>query len=59
MIELTKTVPDYALIVGNPGKQIGWMSEYGYKLEFVNGIAVCQESGGRYWLKNDNVKKVT
>jgi UDP-2-acetamido-3-amino-2,3-dideoxy-glucuronate N-acetyltransferase len=49
---VTKPVPAYALIVGNPGKQTGWMSEYGHKLIFdSSGIAVCKESGERYLLK--------
>ncbi|KAA5536256.1 N-acetyltransferase [Taibaiella lutea] len=46
---VTKTVPDYALVVGNPAKQIGWMSEYGHRLEFNSeGIATCKESGQEY-----------
>lgn len=50
---VTKPVPPYALIVGNPGKQTGWMSEYGHKLVFdANGEAVCKESGERYVLRN-------
>lgn len=49
---VTKPVPAYALIVGNPGKQTGWMSEYGHKLVFdANGEAVCKESGERYVLR--------
>lgn len=56
---VTKEVPDYALIVGNPGKQIGWMSEYGQRLHFdEEGIATCSESGEKYQLKNGRVKKM-
>ena len=55
---VTKNVPDYALIVGNPGKQIGWMSEYGQRLHFdEKGTAICSESGETYELKNGKVKK--
>ena len=47
---VSKDVPDYALIVGNPGRQIGWMSRHGHKLANpnVNGIMLCPESGFRY-----------
>ena len=46
---VTKTVPAYALVVGNPARQIGWMSEYGHRLEFdENNMAVCPESGDKY-----------
>jgi UDP-2-acetamido-3-amino-2,3-dideoxy-glucuronate N-acetyltransferase len=56
---ITKPVPPYALVVGNPAKQIGWMSEYGHRLQFnESGIAVCQESGEKYCLKNNIVKKI-
>ncbi len=55
---VTKDVPDYALIVGNPGRQKGWMSEYGQKLEFnIQGMAVCEESGETYILENNTVKR--
>lgn len=48
---VTKDVADYALVVGNPAKQIGWVSEYGHRLAFdSDGIAVCPESGQRYRL---------
>ena len=57
---ITKEVKDYALMVGNPAKQIGWMSEYGHRLEFDGkGIAICSESEEQYELLNDNVKKIT
>lgn len=55
---ITKEVPDYALIVGNPGKQIGWVSEYGHRLNFENGIAVCKESQQEYELKNNVVTRI-
>lgn len=56
---VTKHVPDYALIVGNPGRQIGWMSEYGHRLEFnEKGEAFCSESGQKYKLENNKVERV-
>lgn len=56
---VTKTVPAYALLVGNPAKQIGWMSEYGHRLEFdENGEAACKESNEKYVLENNQVRKV-
>lgn len=56
---VTKTVPDYALVVGNPARQIGWMSEYGHRLNFdANGRANCPESGQGYELINGQVKRV-
>lgn len=57
---VTKTVPAYALLVGNPAKQIGWMSEYGHRLQFdENGIAVCLESADKYQLKEGIVSKIS
>ena len=57
---VTKTIPAYALVVGNPARQIGWMSEYGHRLEFDGeGKAVCQESGEEYRLENQKVTKIT
>ena len=57
---VTKTVAPYALMVGNPARQLGWMSEFGQRLEFNNdGIAVCSESGEEYKLENNNVQKVS
>jgi len=51
---ITKDVPAYALIVGNPGRHFGWMSEYGHRLHFdENGIAVCPESHEKYELTKD------
>jgi UDP-2-acetamido-3-amino-2,3-dideoxy-glucuronate N-acetyltransferase len=56
---VTKDVSDYALVVGNPGKQTGWMSEYGHKLKFDNdGRAVCPESRDQYVLANGQVRKI-
>lgn len=56
---VTKTVPAYALIVGNPGRQIGWMSEFGHRLEFnAKGIAQCTESGANYKLEHNCVTKI-
>ena len=53
---VTKEVPAYALIVGNPGRQIGWMSEYGHRLNFdANGVAICEESKEEYQLLNGEV----
>lgn len=55
---VTKDVPDYALVVGNPARQIGWMSEYGHRLYFdEHGTAICPESKERYLLKDGNVEK--
>jgi UDP-2-acetamido-3-amino-2,3-dideoxy-glucuronate N-acetyltransferase len=56
---VTKDVPDYALIVGNPARQMGWMSEYGHKLSFdEKGEALCPESNEKYQLKNNQVTKM-
>jgi UDP-2-acetamido-3-amino-2,3-dideoxy-glucuronate N-acetyltransferase len=56
---VTKNVPAYALIVGNPGRQTGWMSEYGNKLKFNNNnIAVCEESKQEYILENNEVRRI-
>ncbi len=55
---VTKPVPAYALIVGNPGKQIGWVSEYGHRLHFdENKEAICPESNETYHVKNNLVSK--
>lgn len=55
---VTKHVPDYALVVGNPARQIGWMSEFGHRLKFnEKGEAVCEESGEKYKLINNTVSK--
>ena len=56
---VTKFVPPYALVVGNPSRHIGWMSEYGHRLKFdENGIAVCPESNESYELRDGRVFKV-
>lgn len=56
---VTKDVPAYALIVGNPGRQVGWMSEFGQKLQFDNeNKAVCSESGQEYILEKGVVKRI-
>lgn len=56
---VTKHVLDYALVVGNPSKQIGWMSEFGQRLNFDNnGLAICAESGEKYLIKDNQVKKL-
>lgn len=55
---VTKTVAPYALVVGNPARQVGWMSEYGQRLEFnPEGIAFCKESNEKYLLENNQVRK--
>jgi UDP-2-acetamido-3-amino-2,3-dideoxy-glucuronate N-acetyltransferase len=56
---ITKEVPAFALLVGNPAKQIGWMSEYGHRLAFNGeGIAVCPESNKQYKLENEKVSQL-
>lgn len=56
---VTKHVPDYALVIGNPARQTGWMSEYGHKLAFnAAGFATCPETQERYKLENGIVSKV-
>jgi UDP-2-acetamido-3-amino-2,3-dideoxy-glucuronate N-acetyltransferase len=56
---ITKDVADYALVVGNPAKQIGWVSEYGHRLNFdADGIALCIESGQTYSLIENEVKRI-
>lgn len=57
---VTKDVKPFALVVGNPGKQIGWVSEYGHRLNFDdNGHAVCPETQSVYALQDDFVKKIS
>ncbi len=57
---VTKTVPAYALLVGNPAKQIGWVGEYGHRLNFdEKGIAICDESKQEYKLENNSVNKIS
>lgn len=56
---VTKDVDDYALVVGNPAKQTGWMSEFGHRLNFdENGIALCPESNEKYMFENNQVSKL-
>jgi UDP-2-acetamido-3-amino-2,3-dideoxy-glucuronate N-acetyltransferase len=56
---VTKDVKPYALVVGNPARQTGWMSEYGHKLNFdAAGFASCPESGERYKIENGKVSKI-
>lgn len=56
---VTKNIPDYALVVGNPARQTGWMSEYGHKLKFnSDGLAICPESREQYRLENGKVSKI-
>lgn len=56
---VTKNIAPYALVVGNPSKQIGWVSEYGHRLNFEkNNKAICQESKQEYKLTNGNVEKL-
>lgn len=54
---VTKEVPAFALLVGNPAKQIGWMSKYGHRLNFdEHGFAICPESNEKYKLNNNRVE---
>jgi len=56
---VTKEVKPYALVVGNPARQTGWISEYGHKLQFDDkGFAICPESGEKYRIQDGNVLKV-
>jgi UDP-2-acetamido-3-amino-2,3-dideoxy-glucuronate N-acetyltransferase len=56
---VTKEVPDYALVMGNPAKQTGWMSAYGHKLIFdKDGFAICPESNEKYKFENGRVIQV-
>ena len=56
---VTKSIPPYALVVGNPSHQIGWMSEFGHRLEFDDkGMAVCIESKEVYQLIDGKVSKI-
>jgi UDP-2-acetamido-3-amino-2,3-dideoxy-glucuronate N-acetyltransferase len=57
---ITKPVPAFALMAGNPAKQIGWVSEYGHRLEFRDdGTAVCPESKDEYQLEAGSVYRIT
>ncbi|HMS32670.1 MAG TPA: acyltransferase [Ignavibacteria bacterium] len=56
---VTKDVPDYALVVGNPARVIGWISEAGIRLEFdKDGFAFCEKSKKKYKFENESVKEV-
>jgi UDP-2-acetamido-3-amino-2,3-dideoxy-glucuronate N-acetyltransferase len=56
---VTREVLPFALVVGNPSKQIGWVSEYGHRLDFnENGLAFCRESKQAYQLKNNTIIKL-
>ena len=55
---VTKNVPPYGLVVGNPATQIGWVSEYGHKLDFIEKTAFCKESQQEYSLNNNIVQRV-
>jgi UDP-2-acetamido-3-amino-2,3-dideoxy-glucuronate N-acetyltransferase len=56
---VTKHVPAYALVVGNPARQMGWMSEFGHRLQFdTDGRATCPESGQQYQLSNGLVNRI-
>lgn len=56
---VTKTLPAYALVVGNPAKQVGWVSEYGHRLHFdANDIAICEESKQEYKKSNNKVIRI-
>lgn len=56
---VTKDVKPYSLVIGNPARQTGWMSEYGHKLVFnIDGMAICSESGERYKIENGRVSKI-
>ncbi len=56
---VTKPVPDYALVVGNPSRQVGWVSEYGHRLRFgLDGFATCPETGQVYHLEGNKVERI-
>lgn len=56
---ITKPIPAYALVVGNPARQIGWVSEYGHRLKFdEKGLAICPETGQIYKLENEKIDRV-
>ena len=57
---VTKDVPPYALVMGNPARQVGWVSEYGHRLMFdEEGTAICPESGQQYQLKAGKVERIS
>ncbi len=56
---VTKEVTPYSLVVGNPARHVGWMSEHGIRLKFdKNNIAICEESQQKYLLENNQVKRI-
>jgi UDP-2-acetamido-3-amino-2,3-dideoxy-glucuronate N-acetyltransferase len=56
---ITKPVKPFALVVGNPARQIGWVSENGHKLQFnEQGLAICPETNQEYQLKDEQVKRI-
>lgn len=56
---ITREVKPYSLVVGNPARHVGWMSEYGHRLHFdKDGIAICPESGEKYSLEAEKVSKI-
>lgn len=56
---VTKNVPAFALVIGNPARQTGWMSEFGHKLSFnADGVAICPESAQEYKLENGAVSRI-
>jgi UDP-2-acetamido-3-amino-2,3-dideoxy-glucuronate N-acetyltransferase len=56
---ITRDVKPFALVIGNPGRQTAWVSEYGHKLTFDDeGIAVCHESGQKYRLSDNSVTRI-
>ncbi|MFB0923877.1 MAG: N-acetyltransferase, partial [Vicingaceae bacterium] len=56
---VTKTVLQFDLVVGKPAKQIGWMSEYGHRLEFdEKGFSICEESNEKYKIEDNIVSKL-
>lgn len=55
---VTKNVKPYALVVGNPARQIGWVSENGHRLHFENNMAFCPETGQKYVLKDNQVERI-
>lgn len=57
---ITKSVKPYALVVGNPARQLGWVSEYGHRLEFdIQNLATCPESGQQYKLQDNQIIKIS
>lgn len=57
---VTKSVSPFALVLGNPARQVGWVGEYGHRLLFdPNGVATCPESNQKYKLENNSVKRIS